>query len=105
MRFEARGYAETMEKSDIVAILREKYAALKPVMDERTRRLWAATEAKTIGRGGQTAVARATGMSRLTIASGLRELQQAAQGMPTPAGGCGAPAGGGNRSQCTTRHW
>ncbi len=83
-----------MEKSDIVAILREKYAALKPVMDERTRRIWAATEAKTIGRGGQTAVARATGMSRRTIASGLREVQQAAQGMPSTSRRLRRPGGG-----------
>ena len=72
-----------MDNADRVALLREKYVALKPVMDERTRRLWAATEAKAIGRGGQTVVAQATGMSRRTIASGLRELQQAADGVPT----------------------
>jgi hypothetical protein len=71
-----------MDNADRVALLREKYGALKPVMDERTRRLWAATEAKALGRGGQTVVAQATGMSRRTIASGLRELQQAAEGVP-----------------------
>ena len=71
-----------MDNADRVALLREKYGALKPVMDERTRRLWAATEAKSLGRGGQTLVAEATGMSRRTIVSGLRELQQAADGGP-----------------------
>jgi hypothetical protein len=71
-----------MDNTDPVALLRDKYVALKPVMDERTRRLWAATEAKALGRGGQTVVAQATGMSRRTIASGLRELQQTADGVP-----------------------
>jgi hypothetical protein len=71
-----------MDNTDAVTLLRDKYVALKPVMDERTRRLWAATEAVALGRGGQTVVAQATGMSRRTIASGLRELQQAADGVP-----------------------
>jgi transposase len=43
-------------------------------MDERLRRQWAAAEAREMGRGGVTAVARATGMSRVTITAGLREL-------------------------------
>ena len=40
-----------------------------------TRRLWAASEAKGVGRGGITAVARATGVSRRAIGAGLRELK------------------------------
>jgi hypothetical protein len=43
-------------------------------MDERLRRQWAAAEARELGRGGVTAVARATGMSRTTITVGCREL-------------------------------
>src|SRR5258708_4574971 len=46
-------------------------------MDERMRRLWAAAEARTLGRGGITAVAEATGMSRVTVSAGVRELQGA----------------------------
>ena len=45
-------------------------------MNERTRRLWAATEARAIGWGGVSQVARATGMARNTIAAGLRELNR-----------------------------
>jgi hypothetical protein len=63
-----------MEKAVVEAIIREKFVALAPVMDERTRRLWAATEAKALGHSGQTLVARATGMSRSTLHLGLREL-------------------------------
>ena len=33
-------------------IIAEKFAALEPVLDERARRLWAAAEARAIGRGG-----------------------------------------------------
>jgi len=47
---------------------------LRPVMTERSRRLWAATEAQALGRGGISAVSRATGVNRNTIAKGIREL-------------------------------
>jgi len=54
--------------------IREKYIALRPSLDERARRLWAATEAKALGRGGVAVVGRATGMSPNTLARGMREL-------------------------------
>lgn len=44
------------------------------MFDEPTRRLWAAAEARSIGRGGVTRVAEATGMSRSTVRAGLKEL-------------------------------
>jgi hypothetical protein len=44
-------------------------------MDERMRRQWAATEASALGWGGVSSVSLATGMSRNTILSGVRELQ------------------------------
>jgi hypothetical protein len=65
-----------MEQAVVEAIIREKFVALALVMDERTRRLWAATEAKALGHSGQTLVARATGMSRSTLHLGLRELER-----------------------------
>jgi hypothetical protein len=43
-------------------------------LDERGRRRWAASEALSLGRGGITAVALATGMSDGTIRNGIREL-------------------------------
>src|SRR5438270_2847008 len=55
-------------------VISEKFASLEPVLDERARRLWAAAEARAIGRGGISRVAEATGLSRLTIRSGLSEL-------------------------------
>jgi hypothetical protein len=52
----------------------ERFRALAGEFDERRRRLWAAAEARSHGRGGVSAVARATGMSPTTIHEGLREL-------------------------------
>lgn len=49
-------------------------------MNERTRRLWAATEAGAIGWGGVTQVAKATGISRTTIHEGLDELKELGKG-------------------------
>jgi hypothetical protein len=57
------------------AQIRRKYRALAPEMDERRRRQWAAAEARDLGWGGVSLVARATGLSRPTIHAGLRELQ------------------------------
>lgn len=55
--------------------IREKYMKMLPVLTERSKRIWAATEAQSLGRGGISAVSRATGINRNTIAQGLRELQ------------------------------
>ncbi len=55
--------------------IRRKYELLSPTMDERSRRLWAGAEARTLGRGGIAVVRRATGMSFRTIRRGMRELE------------------------------
>lgn len=74
-------------------VLHDKFRALQPLLDERTRRLWAAVEARALGRGGISAVARATGMSRTTVRAGLREL--ADDGTVVPR--CGVRRSGGGR--------
>jgi hypothetical protein len=55
--------------------IKSKFEALRHVLDERALRLWAATEARALGYGGISLVARAIGVSRPTIAEGLRELE------------------------------
>jgi hypothetical protein len=55
--------------------IRQRFEALAPVLDERARRRFAAVEAKTAGRGGVSAVMRATGIARSTIGRGLAELR------------------------------
>ena len=51
-----------------------KYAALAPHIDERARRIWAATEARCLGYGGVTLVHRATGLARSVVHDGFKEL-------------------------------
>ena len=66
---------------NLEATLVAKYAAVSPVLDERSRRVWAATEARAIGYGGDALVSSATGLARKTIRKGWRE--QARGGPPT----------------------
>jgi hypothetical protein len=68
-----------MLPEDTLSVLQGKYQALAPFMDERVLRRWAAAEARALGWGGVSAVARATGLSRTTIQSGIAELHD-----PTP---------------------
>jgi Rhodopirellula transposase DDE domain len=64
-----------MEKTSLVEAVRKKYELLRPIMNERMRRQWAASEALSLPRGGVTVVAQATGLSRTTIGGGIRELR------------------------------
>jgi Rhodopirellula transposase DDE domain len=74
-----------------LATLRAKHAALVPVFTERSRRLWAASEARALGHGGIDVVERATGIARATIQRGLRELEA---GTSVPPGRTRRPGGG-----------
>jgi len=74
--------------------LRAKYKSLAPELNERARRIWAATEARDIGRGGIALVARATKISYSTIVRGLNELKSGA-GVPS---GRVRRTGGGRKS-------
>jgi hypothetical protein len=53
-----------------------KYKALRNLLDERTRRLWAAAEAQSLPYGGISVVASVTGLSRTTILAGMSELRK-----------------------------
>jgi len=64
-----------MDTSSIVETVRQKFNFLQPVMTERMRRHWAASEALALPRGGISLVAEATGLSRTTITAGIRELR------------------------------
>jgi transposase len=55
--------------------IRSRFQALAPHLNERARRLFAASEARAAGHGGVTAVAEATGVARSTIGRGLSELR------------------------------
>lgn len=58
-------------------LLKRKFAALSPSLNERARRLIYAAEAVALGRGGIAIVSRASGAARSTIARGIRELEEA----------------------------
>lgn len=55
--------------------IRQRFETLRPVLDERSRRRFAAAEALAAGRGGIAAVARATGIAPSTIGRALREVR------------------------------
>ena len=59
------------------APIRDRFTALSPHLNERERRLFAATEAAAAGYGGIAAVAAATGMAVSTIGRGLKDLAEA----------------------------
>lgn len=78
--------------------IRNRFTSLRSVMDERMCRLWAAAEARAVGRGGISLVAAATGMTRTRIASGLRELETGRTGTgPKPRPGRLRLPGGGRK--------
>jgi transposase len=72
-----------------------RYEALFPHLDERQRRLVAAADAEHLGRGGVSAVARASGLSRPTLHKGLQELRE----QPLPAGRVRRAGGGRKRAE------
>ena len=57
-----------------LADLKRKFRAAWPHLDERTRRIMAATEAMSLGYGGVSLVSRACGLSRKAIRKGIGEL-------------------------------
>ncbi|KJU82544.1 protein, Rhodopirellula transposase family, partial [Candidatus Magnetobacterium bavaricum] len=57
-------------------VIQRKFEVLKDVLDEQSRRLWAAVEAEALGRGGITSVSKATGLSRTTIYEGIRRIAE-----------------------------
>jgi hypothetical protein len=77
-----------------VTTLRRKYRALRAVLTERSRRVWAASEARALGHGGIGLVERATGIARSTISRGIREL---ATGPPLDPARTRRPGGGRKR--------
>jgi hypothetical protein len=75
--------------------IRRKFEGLVPVMDERVRRQWAASEARALAWGGISVVAAATGMSRSTIRAGIKELTEREQSGLKPPARVRRPGGGG----------
>lgn len=68
-----------MSENSVVKSLQDKYKFLQPYLNEKTRRIWAAIEAQSLGWGGITQVAKATGLSRTTIHAGIRLLSDSSR--------------------------
>ena len=74
-----------------LAGLKQKFQAVWPLLDERTRRVMAANEALSLGFGGISKVRRACGLSRKAIAKGIGEIQE---GVVPPVGRVRRPGAG-----------
>jgi hypothetical protein len=57
------------------AAIKARFDALEPRLNEKERRLFAASEARAAGRGGIAAVSEVTGIARSTIGRGLEDLR------------------------------
>jgi hypothetical protein len=82
---------------EIEESLAAKFAALFPHLDERQRRLTMGAEARVLGHGGVAVVARAAGVSRVTVTGGVRELEAGDEPL-----GRTRRSGGGRKSVTTT---
>ncbi|BAZ70878.1 hypothetical protein NIES4106_56750 (plasmid) [Fischerella sp. NIES-4106] len=65
-----------MASNEVVKSIQDKYEQLCPYLNEKTRRIWAAIEAQSLGWGGISQVSRATGLSRTTIHARIRLLSE-----------------------------
>lgn len=54
-----------MKNKDVILNLQKKYELISIHLNERARRIWAASEAKLIGHGGIAVLSKATGFSQL----------------------------------------
>ena len=91
----------TTEDDEKFRAMQARLADLLPRLNERDRRLALATEAKSWGYGGITAVQNATGVSRKTIRRGMAELSDD----PTerPSDRVRAPGGGRKKAEVANR--
>src|SRR3954463_8524626 len=85
----------------LTQVVEAKYITLKPLLDERARRLWAAVEARSLGRGGVIRGAQATGLARATIRAGLKEIELPAPNDDGPGASRRLRPPGGGRKRVT----
>lgn len=87
-----------------MATIESKFRVLADRLDETTLRLWVAVEARSLGRGGVSLVAKATGISRTTVYVGLDELKKAMPASEKPVGAKYRIRGvGGGRKKLTAK--
>lgn len=64
------------EKQKMIKIIQEKFGLVSAYLNERSRRIWVATEAMMIGKGGKSIVHKATNVDFKTIKQGILELEK-----------------------------
>ena len=77
--------------TDAGELIRQRFDALVPVLDEQAKRRFAAAEARALGHGGVTMVSKVTGIARSTINRGIAEI---AENRSAGAGRVRRPGGG-----------
>jgi hypothetical protein len=92
-----------MSDNQVIEKIRDKYEKLLPYLNEKTRRIWAGIEAKSLGWGGVTQVALATGLSRTTIQKGIRSLEEESRSGKTANNNPRIRAPGGGRKLLEVR--
>ena len=92
-----------MVTTEAIATVQRKYQSLSPLMDEKMRRRWAASEALALGWGGIAAVAEATGLSHNTIRTGIAEDHSSQADPNDPANDPAVRRPGGGRKRLAQR--
>ena len=80
-------------------LIHDRYELAKPYLNEQTKRIILAAEARVIGWGGVNIVSKETGVSRETISRGCKELDESP---PTQAAGRIRKPGGGRKKLVET---
>lgn len=92
------------EKERAEAEIKSRYASLQGTLTERSRRLFAGSEALAFGWGGITAVSRATGLSFETVRRGLDECKAIERGQGSDLELNRSRTRGGGRKKLTEKH-
>ena len=78
--------------------VRKRYRQIAPVLNEQSRRRFAALEARALGRGGVSLVASITGLARSTIYHGISDIRS---NVAAPSGRIRRPGGGRKKKRPT----
>lgn len=92
------------EKREAENEIKSRYASLQGTLTERSRRLFAGSEALAFGWGGITAVSRATGISPTVVRRGLDECKAIESGIAPGLAAQRSRRSGGGRKKLTEKH-
>jgi hypothetical protein len=71
-----------MIRVEQVRAARKRYREMAPVLNEQSRRRFVALEARALGQGGVSLMARISGLARSTIYHGLSDIRQKVSALP-----------------------